>query len=67
MNLEFAFVIDLKIIIYLFFFTCLFILLKYVTYIYYKKEHIQEILYDNVTIILSLSFTCINCDSGGGG
>ena len=50
-----------------FFFTCLFILLKYVTYIYYKKEHIQEILYDNVTIILSLSFTCINCDSGGGG
>ena len=29
-----------------------FFLLKYVTYIYYKKEHIQEILYDNVTIIL---------------
>ena len=52
MDLEFAFVIDLKIIIYLVFFTCVFILLKYVTYIYYKKEHIQEILYDNVTIIL---------------
>ena len=39
-----------------FIFTCVFILLKYVTYIYYKKEHIQEILYDNVKIILGNYF-----------
>ena len=50
MDLEFAFVIDLKIIIYLFF-SHVFYSLE-VCYIYYKKEHIQEILYDNVTIIL---------------